>query len=102
MYRFRAYPSSSQQRQMEGVILDACGRFYNHLLAARMDAHRSGRSLGFYEQMRHVKIFRDADEAAAQCHTHTLALVVSDLQWAWRSWLRRGAKGERGPRPKAP
>jgi putative transposase len=100
LFRFRLYPSPSQRRRMED-ILDVSGRFYNRLLGQRIQARQAGRSLGWYEQAREVKVFRDSDEAAARVHSHTLQLIVCDVNRAWRRWLGHGAKGI-GPRWKQP
>jgi putative transposase len=99
-FRFRLYPSRSQRRRMED-ILDVSARFYNLLLAQRMQARQAGHSLGWYEQAREVKVFRDSDEAAARVHSHVLQNVVADVNRAWRRWLGHGAKGI-GPRWKQP
>lgn len=99
MYRyfsFRLYPSRSQERRMIETI-EVCRRFFNVLLSERLAAHRLGGGMGLAQLLRRVAVFRSEDSAAAQVHSHSLQLVVTAANVAWKAWRRRGSKGN-GPR----
>lgn len=93
-YVYRLYPSKPQERLMFQT-LETCRLFYNSLLEERRDAWQNEqRSVGKYEQMRRVKTYRAQNVYAKRVCSHTLQVVVSDLDKAFQAFFRRVKAGE--------
>jgi len=99
-YVYRLYPSKSQGRLMF-QMLETCRLFYNSLLEERRGAWQNEqRSVGKYEQLRHVKVLKAENYYAKQIHSHVLQTVVSDLDKAFQSFFRRVKAGEKPGYPR--
>jgi putative transposase len=92
-FKYRLYPSKTQQRQLEQTI-ETCRRWYNNCLAERMTAwENERRSVSKYEQLAKVKEYRRENPYAGQLHSHILQVVVSDLDQAFQAFFRRVKTG---------
>ena len=93
-YAYRLYPSKPQERLMFRT-LETCRLFYNSLLEERRDAWQNEqRSVGKYEQMRRIKIYRAQNSYAKRVHSHVLQVAVSDLDKAFQAFFRRIKAGK--------
>ncbi|GAB4109539.1 MAG: hypothetical protein Fur005_18930 [Roseiflexaceae bacterium] len=93
-FRYRLYPSRSQQRLLDAT-LETCRRFYNDCLAARKQAWKDEqRTVGKIEQLRQVKEQKATNRWAKDVHSHVLQIVVDDLEKAFRAFFRRLKAGE--------
>jgi putative transposase len=64
-------------------------------LAERKSAwEQEHRSVGKYEQLRQVKVYRQENEFAAKLHSHILQVVVTDLDKAFQAFFRRVKAGQ--------
>jgi putative transposase len=92
-FKYRLYPSKTQQRQLEQTI-ETCRRWYNNCLAERMTAwENERRSVSKYELLAKVKEYRRENPYAGQLHSHILQVVVSDLDQAFQAFFRRVKTG---------
>jgi len=90
---YRLYPSTTQQRGLDQT-LETCRRWYNHCLAERKDAYEQDqRTVGKYEQLRQVKIYKASNPYAGPVHSHVLQTVVQDLDKAFQAFFRRVQAG---------
>lgn len=100
VFEYRLYPSKTQKRRLQSV-LETCRRFYNALLAERRDAwEQQQRSVGKFEQLREVKVFKKTNPYAADIHSHVLQLVVVRLDLAFQAFFRRVKAGEKPGYPR--
>jgi putative transposase len=91
---FRLYPSKAQEKLLEETR-ETCRRFYNDCLAERKEAYESEkRTVGTFEQLRHVKERKATNPYAAKVHSHILQVVVADLDRAFAAFFRRVKAGE--------
>jgi putative transposase len=91
---YRLYPSKTQQRGLDRT-LETCRRWYNRCLAERKDTYEQAkRTLGKYEQLRQVKIYKASNPYAGAVHSHVLQTVVQDLDKAFQAFFRRVKAGE--------
>jgi putative transposase len=99
-FRYRLYPSKTQQKLLDST-LETCRRFYNDCLAERKDVFEAEqRSIGKFEQLKHVKEIKAANPYARRVHSHILQVVVSDLDKAFRAFFRRVKTGEKAGYPR--
>ncbi len=99
-YKYRLYPSKAQQLLLEQT-LETCRRWYNICLAERKEAYENERrSVGKFEQLRHVKELKQSNPYAANVHSHILQIVVQDLDKAFQSFFRRVKAGEKAGYPR--
>jgi putative transposase len=92
-FKYRLYPSKTQQRQLEQTV-ETCRRWYNNCLAERKAAwENERRSVSKYEQLAKVKEYRRENPYAGQLHSHILQVVVSDLDQAFQAFFRRVKTG---------
>lgn len=99
-YKYRLYPSKSQERLLSQT-LETCRYWYNTCLAERKDAWEDEqRSVGKFEQMAKVKTYRQENFYAGQVHSHVLHIVTSDLDNAFRAFFRRVKAGEKAGYPR--
>ncbi|MFZ0533844.1 MAG: transposase [Anaerolineales bacterium] len=92
-FKYRLYPSKTQQRQLEQTV-ETCRRWYNNCLAERKTAwENERRSVSKYEQLAKVKEYRRENPYAGQLHSHILQVVVSDLDQAFQAFFRRVKTG---------
>lgn len=99
-YKYRLYPSKSQERLLSKT-LETCRYWYNTCLAERKDAwDGERRSIGKFEQLANVKIYRKENSYAAQVHSHVLQVVVSDLDKSFQAFFRRVKAGEKAGYPR--
>jgi putative transposase len=88
-FAYKLYPSKAQRKRLEAV-LEVCRVFYNDCLEERKTAReKEGRTIGKFEQMRKVKVFKKSSELANSVQSHVLQVVVADLQKAFDSFFRR-------------
>ncbi len=91
-FRFRLYPSKAQAARMNAALaLARC--FFNQLLSERIAAHQDGRPLALHDQLRQVAGVRRADACYSALHSHTMQLIVAEVDRAWRACQQRGGKG---------
>ena len=91
---YRLYPSKAQRKLLEETR-ETCRRFYNDCLAERKDAYENEkRTVGKFEQLRHVKERKATNPYAAKVHSHILQVVVTDLDKAFAAFFRRVKAGE--------
>lgn len=99
-YKYRLYPSKSQQLLLEQT-LETCRRWYNTCLAERKEAYENEkRSVGKFEQLRNVKELKQSNPYATNVHSHILQIVVQDLDKAFQSFFRRVKAGEKAGYPR--
>jgi len=99
-FAYRLYPTASQKRTL-GETLETCRHFYNKCLEERKFAHeQSGKTIGFVEQCRQVKVAKANNPYAANVHSHILQTVVKDLQKAFDAFFRRVKAGEKPGYPR--
>lgn len=93
-FKYRLYPSRSQQRLLEQT-LETCRRWYNTCLEERQTAWEKRReSVSKNDQLRKVKDLKDSNPYAEKVHSHILQTVVQDLDKAFQSFFRRVKAGE--------
>jgi putative transposase len=99
-YKYRLYPSKVQERLLDQT-LETCRGLYNRCLAERKEAfEKEKRSVGKYEQLRHVKGLKRSNPYAANVHSHILQVVVQDLDKAFQAFFRRVKAGEKAGYPR--
>jgi putative transposase len=97
---YRLYPSKSQARLMEAT-LETCRRLYNQSLAERKEAwEQEQRTVGKFEQLRGVKVYKAENPYAKGVHSHVLQTVVQDLDKAFQAFFRRLKAGEKPGYPR--
>jgi putative transposase len=93
-YKYRLYPSKSQQDKLEQT-LETCRHWYNACLAERKEAYAAEkRTVGKYAQLRKVKELKRSDPYATKVHSHILQVVVQDLDQAFQAFFRRIKSGK--------
>ena len=93
-YKYRLYPSKTQQTQLRR-ILTVARAWYNMCLAERKYAYElEGRSVGKSEQLRQVKHYKRTFPQAANVHSHVLQVATTDLDKAFQAFFRRVKAGE--------
>ena len=93
-FKYRLYPSKSQERLL-AQTLETCRHWYNACLAERKDAwEQEKRSVGKFEQLAKVKVYRKENPRAGQIHSHVLQVVTADLDKAFQAFFRRVKAGE--------
>lgn len=97
---YRLYPTKPQARLMEAT-LETCRRLYNQCLAERKQAWgQEQRTVGKYEQLRGVKVYKAENPYAKRVHSHVLQTVVQDLDKAFQAFFRRLKAGEKPGYPR--
>jgi putative transposase len=97
---YRLYPSKSQKCGLDRT-LETCRHWYNRCLAERKDAYeQEERTIGKYEQLRHVKTYKATNPYAGPVHSHVLQTVVQDLDKAFQAFFRRVKAGEKPGYPR--
>lgn len=96
-FLYRLYPSKSQARTLAATV-ETCRRFYNDCLAERKEAWEEWEgSISKFTQMRRVKEVKASNPYAKDVHSHTLQVVVSDLDKTFQAFFRRLKAGENKP-----
>ena len=91
---YRLYPTQAQERRLSET-LDVCRNWYNACLAERRDVYETeGRTVGKFEQLAKVRIFRKPDRGAGQVHPHVVRAATADLDKAFQAFFRRVKAGE--------
>jgi len=99
-FKYRLYPSKAQRKRLDST-LETCRRFYNDCLAERKETYeKEKRTIGKFEQMKRVKQIKVTNPYAKGIHSHTLQVVVSDLDKAFQSFFRRIKSGEKQGYPR--
>ena len=94
-YRYRLYPSRSQEQNLWRV-LDACRGLYNMALAERKLAYQlEGRSVSKAELYELAKHYRKTFPYAMQMYSQTAQSVVEQLDAAFEAFFRRVKAGEK-------
>jgi putative transposase len=90
---YRLYPSKSPQRGLEST-LETCRHWYNRCLAERKEAYeQEERTIGKYDQLRQVKIYKATNPYTGPVHSHVLQTVVQDVDKALQAFFRRVKAG---------
>ncbi len=93
-FKYRLYPSRSQQRLLEQT-LETCRHWYNACLEERKTAWENRReSIGKNAQLCKVEILKDSNPYAEKVYSHILQIVVQDLDKAFKAFFRRVKAGE--------
>jgi len=99
-FRYRLYPSKAQRKLLDST-LETCRRFYNDCLAERKDVFETEqRSVGKFEQLKHVKESKATNPYTRGVHSHILQVAVSDLDKAFQAFFRRVKAGEKAGYPR--
>ena len=93
-FKYRLYPTRAQAERLDRM-LETCRRWYNACLAERKASWENGqRTVGKYEQLAQVKVYRKGNPYAGELHSHILQVVVQDLDKAYQAFFRRVKAGE--------
>ena len=93
-FKYRLYPTRAQAERLDRT-LETCRCWYNACLAERKAAwENEQRTVGKYEQLAQVKVYRRENPYAGQLHSHILQVVVQDLDKAYQAFFRRVKAGE--------
>jgi len=93
-FKYKLYPSKPQQRLLAQTV-ETCRRWYNACLEERKKAWETEqRNVSKFVQLAQVKNYRKENQFAAQLHSHTLQVVVQDLDKAFQAFFRRLKTGE--------
>jgi putative transposase len=93
-FKYRLYPTRAQAERLDRT-LETCRRWYNACLAERKAAwENEQRTVGKYEQLAQVKVYRKENPYAGELHSHILQVVVQDLDKAYQAFFRRVKAGE--------
>jgi putative transposase len=99
-FRYRLYPSKAQAKRLAST-LETCRRVYNDCLAERKVAYETeGKTIGKFEQLRHVKEIKATNPYAKGVHSHVLQVTISDLDKAFQAFFRRVKQGEKPGYPR--
>lgn len=99
-YKYRLYPTELQQHLLR-ITLEICRVWYNICLSERKEAYeQEKRNVGKYEQLRKVKEFKRSYPHATKVHSHSLQIVVQDLDKAFQAFFRRMKAGEQPGYPR--
>ena len=100
MFKFRLYPTATQVAGLEETI-ETCRRFYNNLLAERKHTYElEGRNVNKKEQLARIKFYRKENPYAMKVASHTLQVVVADIDRAYQHFFRRTKSGEQPGYPR--
>ena len=99
-YRYRLYPSRSQEANLWRV-LDACRGLYNMALAERKLAYQlEGRSVSKRELYELAKHYRQTFPYAHQVFSQTAQSVIEQVDLAFEAFFRRAKSGEKPGYPR--
>jgi putative transposase len=99
-YAYRLYPNKRQERLLAQTV-ETCRRVYNNALAERKEAwEEEQRSVSMYEQLRQLKTLRKENHFAGAVSSHTLQVVIADVDKAFKAFFRRVKKGEKPGYPR--
>lgn len=99
-YRYRLYPSRSQEDNLWRV-LDACRGLYNMALAERKLAYQmEGRSVSKQELYELAKHYRQTFPYADQMFSQTAQSVIEQMDLAFQAFFRRVKAGEKPGYPR--
>jgi len=99
-YRYRLYPSRSQEQNLWRV-LDACRGLYNLALAERKCAYQlEGRSVSKTELYELAKRYRQTFPYASQMFSQTAQSVIEQVDLAFQAFFRRVKAGEKPGYPR--
>ena len=92
-YRFRLYPTRSQEELIRKTI--GCSRFvYNQTLAARKDAYTTGRSISGYDCVKLIPGLKDTYPWLREVDSTALQSSVLHMDQAYKNFFA-GRKGKR-------
>lgn len=81
--------------------LETCRHVYNDCLAERKSVYESeARTVGKFEQLRHVKEIKKSNPYAHGVHSHILQVAIGDLDKAFKAFFRRVKAGEKAGYPR--
>lgn len=99
-FKYRLYPSKSQQQQLFQVLA-VCRHFYNMSLEARKLAYQlEKRSLSKTEQEKTAIRYRKTFPQAKVVFSQTLQTVVDDLDKAFQAFFQRVKEGKKSGYPR--
>jgi putative transposase len=98
--QYRLYPTKAQAKRLDAT-LETCRRWYNTCLAERRDAYQErGETITRFAQKRQIKTLRRTNPYAAAVASHTLQVVVADLDKTFQAFFRRVKAGEKPGYPR--
>ena len=93
-FKYRLYPTKPQARDLERT-LELCRQLYNAALQERREAYRkAGKTVGFYEQKRHLPEIRAELPEYKSLHSQVLQNVIERVDKAFQGFFRRVKRGE--------
>ncbi|WP_045246078.1 RNA-guided endonuclease InsQ/TnpB family protein [Thermus filiformis] len=99
-FKYRLYPTKPQARDLERT-LELCRQLYNAALQERREAYRkAGKTVGFYEQKRHLPEIRAELPEYKSVHSQVLQNVVERVDRAFRGFFRRVKEGKKPGYPR--
>ncbi|RIH86850.1 RNA-guided endonuclease InsQ/TnpB family protein [Calidithermus roseus] len=99
-FKYRLYPTQPQQKDLERT-LSLCRQLYNAALQERRDAYRkAGKTVGFYEQKRHLPEIRAELPEYKHIHSQVLQNVIERVDKAFQGFFRRVKAGEKPGYPR--
>ncbi|WP_027894330.1 RNA-guided endonuclease InsQ/TnpB family protein [Calidithermus chliarophilus] len=99
-FKYRLYPTKPQARDLERTLA-LCRQLYNAALQERRDAYcKAGKTVGFYEQKRHLPEIRAELPEYKGVHSQVLQNVVERVDKAFQGFFRRVKAGEKPGYPR--
>ncbi|MFN4074134.1 MAG: RNA-guided endonuclease InsQ/TnpB family protein, partial [Thermus sp.] len=99
-FKYRLYPTKPQTRDLERT-LELCRQLYNAALQERRDAYKkAGRTIGFYEQQRHLPEIRAGLPEYKKVYSQVLQDVLHRVDRAFQGFFRRVKKGQKPGYPR--
>ena len=93
-YKFRLYPTKAQAALLDAQ-LNTCRHLYNRFLAERKDAwEQEERSVGYYEQKRHIPVWKLDSPFLPNVYSQVLQDVCKRVDLAFQAFFRRVKAGE--------
>jgi len=99
-FKYRLYPTPSQQRQLQ-KCLDAARSWFNMCLAERKYAWElEGRRVSKKEQLRLVKRYKATFRQFKEVHSHILQVATVQCDEAFQAFFRRVKAGQQPGYPR--
>ncbi|MFX1466419.1 MAG: RNA-guided endonuclease InsQ/TnpB family protein [Promethearchaeota archaeon] len=99
-YKYRLYPTTSQQTTL-AQWLTTCRCVYNNALAERKDAwHKNQQAVSYYEQASHLKAAKQTNPCLKAVHSQVLQDALRRLDKTFTNFFRRIKKGEKAGYPR--
>ncbi|MFN4074213.1 MAG: RNA-guided endonuclease InsQ/TnpB family protein [Thermus sp.] len=99
-FKYRLYPTKPQMGDLERT-LELCRQLYNAALQERREAYKkAGRTIGFYEQKRHLPEIREELPEYKRIHSQVLQNVIERVDRAFQGFFRRVRRGQKPGYPR--